>query len=194
MPDFQRGFNLFISRSPDINQKSITWKELSLIVDRIIQWQGCDHFHVDMPSMGQSCSHDFSRITCPRITSSESLQSHRAAGSGTEGKEQSWDAEIWVHSALTPNPLGHSLPEPCSFVGAPWDLAAPLFSPLCPLRADPPGQGCPWNPPLGAAILPAMDFPAGKTGKGRQQLPRVAGGNCSSYGSPKCAFFFKASC
>lgn len=45
--------------------------------------------------------------------------------------------------------------------------------------------------PLGAAILPAMDFPAG--GKGWHYLPHVAGGNCSSSGSPESAFF-KASC
>lgn len=59
---------------------------------------------------------------------------------------------------------------------------------LCP-HVQPPGQGCPWNPPLGAAILPAMDFPAGKTGEGWQQQLGVAGGNCSSSESPKCAFF-----
>lgn len=111
-----------------------------------------------------------------------------------EGRNGPEIQEGWVHSALTPNPLGRwensgtLFSTALQFCGCSLGPGRASLEPPVPPPCRPPWQGCPWNPPLDAAILPAMDFPAAKPGKGWQQLLRVAGGNCSSSGSPKRAF------
>lgn len=125
-------------------------------------------------------------------------------GLNTEGRKSPEMREGWVRSGFIPKSsvsLGkrHALPEPQSCVGAHRDPTAALFTPLSP-TAGSSGQGmspAACHPaaisgpgPLGAAILPAMDFPAGGKGKGWQSPPHVAGGNCSSSRSPESAFFF----
>lgn len=86
--------------------------------------------------------------------------------SDIEGRNGPEIQEAWVHSALTPNPLGHwensgtLFPTALQLCGCSLGAGSASLQPPVPLRADPPGQGCPWNPPLGAALLPAMDFPA----------------------------------